>query len=235
MPAGSCRSRRAAATQPRSRSASRGPALGRAAQARARRSGVPDAPFVHVFVARGGATLEGAGRWRRAMRPAHRRRRPRAHRRSHRGGRGPHLGDGRRAAGRRRHGGPERWASRPALRKAPGGPPRRPLQWAGGEQLPTGRTAGAARSAPEHVVQEQALTAVASTGPSGRSPGSLEMTSGPAAESSVGRPCEPFTRLASSGITSIRYRKPRAFFASRQPIFAFGSRSAGSRNSSTGS
>jgi uncharacterized membrane protein len=83
--------------------------------------------------------------------------------------------------------------------------------------------------------RSSALTAVASTGPSGRRPDSLEMTSGPAAGSSVGRPCEPLTRLASRGITSIKYRKPRAFFASRQPIFAFGSRSAGSRNSSTGS
>ncbi len=62
---------------------------------------VPDAPFVHVFVARGrrdAGGRGGAGDGRCG--PAHRRRRPGADGRSLRGGRGAHLGDGRRAARR---------------------------------------------------------------------------------------------------------------------------------------
>ena len=63
---------------------------------------------------------------------------------------------------------------------------------------------GRARQRPNTWSSRRALTAVASIGPSGSRPASLEMTSGPARRSSVGRPCEPLTRLASSGITSIR-------------------------------
>ena len=59
-PAGSCRSRRAAATTRPSDPPARGRALGWAPEARGAVT-VPDAPYVHVFVARGSVTLEGAG------------------------------------------------------------------------------------------------------------------------------------------------------------------------------
>src|SRR5690606_28852146 len=47
-------------------------------------------------------------------------------------------------------------------------------------------------------------TVVASTGPSGSSSGAFDMIRGPTCGSSTGRPCEPFTREASSGTTSSR-------------------------------
>ncbi len=54
---------------------------------------IPDAPFVHVFVASGDATLDGAGELARRRRgPPHRRRRPRADRRPRRR-RAHRLGD----------------------------------------------------------------------------------------------------------------------------------------------
>ena len=49
------------------------------------------------------------------------------------------------------------------------------------------------------------------------------------------RPCDPFTSVATVGITSSRLRNPSLRLASVVAILSFGSFSAGSRNSSTGS
>ena len=63
---------------------------------------VPDAPFVHLFVARGGLALEGAGISRHGRRSAaHEGGRAHTHRRFRPGSRGAHLADHGGAGGRR--------------------------------------------------------------------------------------------------------------------------------------
>src|SRR6185503_15007786 len=84
-------------------------------------------------------------------------------------------------------------------------------------------------------VRIASFTAVAAIGPSGMSRAALEMNSGPVFSSLPTRPCEPFTRFATDGITSISARNPSARRASRKTIASLGERIAGSRKSSTGS
>ena len=60
-----------------------------------------------------------------------------------------------------------------------------------------------------------------------------EMIIGPLQESSVTRPCDPLTSDASSGMTSIKARKPNLRIMRRLPIVNFGDDILGSRISST--
>ncbi len=64
---------------------------------------------------------------------------------------------------------------------------------------------------------ERIRSRMAVDGTSGASSrGSDEMTIGPSAGEPVGRPCDPRTSVASSGMTFIRYRNPAAFLRQRR-------------------